>query len=186
MKKLIATVATAAALVATQVPAFAQQTQAPNVTIVKPDPNTARAADGAAKAADTAAKSADAAATQANKAAARADTPKAVVVNTTRAMPIDPASVMTTVPQGSFTTAELMKHAVKTQAGDDIANIDEFVFTPDGRIEYVVLGFGGFLGIGEKDVMLPWSDFQIDHDNKLLTANLTKDQVEKLPEMARN
>jgi sporulation protein YlmC with PRC-barrel domain len=37
-----------------------------------------------------------------------------------------------------------------------IGEIDEIVLTGDGRIEAVVIGVGGFLGIGEKNVAVPY------------------------------
>ena len=38
-----------------------------------------------------------------------------------------------------------------------IGDIDELIFDKDGRIQAVVVGVGGFLGIGTKDVAFPYS-----------------------------
>lgn len=42
-----------------------------------------------------------------------------------------------------------------------IGDVNDLVFGKDGRIEAVVVGVGGFLGIGQKDVALPMSAFEI-------------------------
>ncbi len=39
-----------------------------------------------------------------------------------------------------------------------IGDIDELIFDKDGRIQAVVVGVGGFLGIGTKDVAFPYSE----------------------------
>lgn len=97
---------------------------------------------------------------------------------------VDPARIPTQMPDGTVDTATLMDHAVRTMGDDEIAEVRSFVMSADGRIEYVVLGFGGFLGIGEKDVLMPWSAFTIDPDEHFLRVAVSADAVKAMPEMA--
>lgn len=91
--------------------------------------------------------------------------------------------VETTVPAGSYLSTDLMDEAVQTPDGENIADSEAFVITPEGQITHMVIGFGGFLGLGEKRVMLPWEAFSISGDDSTrFTVNLTKEQVEALPE----
>jgi len=49
----------------------------------------------------------------------------------------------------------------------------------------VIVGVGGFLGLGEKDVALPFDQLTIarDADNKLVvTSSATKESLEAAPE----
>jgi sporulation protein YlmC with PRC-barrel domain len=68
--------------------------------------------------------------------------------------------------------------------GQKIASINDFVLTPDGKVDAVVVDFGGFLGIGTKQVALAYEGlkFMADASNKLyLQVNVTKDQLDKAP-----
>jgi sporulation protein YlmC with PRC-barrel domain len=53
-------------------------------------------------------------------------------------------------------------------AGEDLGKVDDFVLDLDsGRIAYVVLSIGGFLGIGDRLHAVPWELFSTtkqDHD----------------------
>jgi sporulation protein YlmC with PRC-barrel domain len=58
-------------------------------------------------------------------------------------------------------TSRLIDQPVYSSAGDDaeeIGNITDLVFTQDGQINAVVIGVGGFLGIGEKSVAVDFRE----------------------------
>ena len=66
--------------------------------------------------------------------------------------------------------SQLIDQPVYSSAGDDaeeIGNISDMIFTEDGRISGVVIGVGGFLGIGEKNVAVPFDmlEFTLAADN---------------------
>lgn len=66
--------------------------------------------------------------------------------------------------------SELIDQAVYSSTGDDaeeIGNITDIVFDEQGSITAVVIGVGGFLGIGEKSVAVPFDvlEFVIATDN---------------------
>jgi len=69
--------------------------------------------------------------------------------------------------------SRLIDQPVYSSAGDDaeeIGNITDLVFSEDGQITAVIIGVGGFLGIGEKAVAV---DFQ------LLEFTLAADNTER-------
>jgi hypothetical protein len=47
-----------------------------------------------------------------------------------------------------------------------------------GRIAYAVLGFGGFLGLGEKVVAVPWEALTYDADNNRFIVNVSREKLE--------
>ncbi|HRO60498.1 MAG TPA: PRC-barrel domain-containing protein [Burkholderiaceae bacterium] len=54
---------------------------------------------------------------------------------------------------------------VENPQGDNIGKIRDMVIDPStGQIQQVVVGVGGFLGIGEKDVALQWDGLQIEQE----------------------
>jgi hypothetical protein len=51
-------------------------------------------------------------------------------------------------------------------SGEELGKVDEFVIDFDiGRIAYVVVAVGGFIGIGEKLFAVPWELFSIRADD---------------------
>jgi len=50
-----------------------------------------------------------------------------------------------------------------------------------GKIEYVVVEFGGFLGIGEKFFAVPFGALKIDTDRHAFILEKTKSELEKAP-----
>jgi putative membrane protein len=57
--------------------------------------------------------------------------------------------------------SELEGTAVRSANDENIGEIDEIVLDREGRVVAVVVGVGGFLGIGEKDVAIPFSALEI-------------------------
>ncbi|MGY4314966.1 PRC-barrel domain-containing protein [Bradyrhizobium sp. JR3.5] len=50
-----------------------------------------------------------------------------------------------------------------------------------GKVAYAVLGYGGFLGIGDDHYPTPWSSLTYDTNLGGYRTNVTKDQLEKAP-----
>ena len=78
--------------------------------------------------------------------------------------------------------AELMGDSVENGEGEKLGDIETLVVAEDGTIEHVVLGVGGFLGIGEKEVAVPWDRFTVVPEEDRLVADLSREELEALPE----
>ena len=54
----------------------------------------------------------------------------------------------------------------------------------DGKVTAVVIGVGGFLGIGERDVAVNFESLRLaqDSNNKKVSLNVTKDSLKAAPE----
>jgi len=55
-----------------------------------------------------------------------------------------------------------------------------------GRVAYAVLGFGGFLGLGEDHYPLPWAKLTYDENLGGYRTDVTRDQVERAPKYRGN
>ncbi|KQU94490.1 photosystem reaction center subunit H [Ensifer sp. Root31] len=55
-----------------------------------------------------------------------------------------------------------------------------------GRVAYAVLGFGGFLGIGEDHYPLPWAKLTYDENLGGYRTDVTREQVERAPKYHGN
>ncbi|MBK5568642.1 PRC-barrel domain-containing protein [Ensifer sp. 2YAB10] len=55
-----------------------------------------------------------------------------------------------------------------------------------GRVAYAVLGFGGFLGLGEDHYPLPWAKLTYDENLGGYRTDVTRDQVDRAPKYRGN
>lgn len=67
----------------------------------------------------------------------------------------------------------LLEDAVYDPAGRRIGEVEEMILDiRTGCVRYVVLAFGGFLGIGRKHVAVPWSALTPDLDSRRCVLNV--------------
>lgn len=103
------------------------------------------------------------------------------------------AVAQTAKPAVAFVTeqpsAEWLAHVffgakVQNAAGEIIGDVNDLVFTRSGQISTVVLGIGGLLGVGEKNVAVPYSalSFKAGPDGaRIIVAALTNDELKSAP-----
>ncbi|CZT35854.1 PRC-barrel domain-containing protein [Rhizobium sp. 9140] len=66
--------------------------------------------------------------------------------------------------------------------GKRIGSIERLIIGKrSGQVAYAVLGFGGFLGIGEDHYPIPWTKLSYDEELGGYRTQLTREQVEKAP-----
>jgi sporulation protein YlmC with PRC-barrel domain len=76
----------------------------------------------------------------------------------------------------------LVHDRVVNLAGQDIGRVEELmVDVTTGRIAYVVLSFGGFMGFGNKLFALPWAAITVDEAKKRFVCNATRETLERMP-----
>lgn len=74
---------------------------------------------------------------------------------------------------------------------DDIGEVNDVILSMDGSVRAVILGVGGFLGIGEKDVAVEMDRIRIVHeegdsDDFFLVVNANKALLEEAPAFKRD
>jgi sporulation protein YlmC with PRC-barrel domain len=93
------------------------------------------------------------------------------------------AEIMTSVPANSATVTDWYKQNVYDPSDHKIGEIMDVLVSPDGKATALIVGVGGFLGAGEKDVAVPFS--AVKHtmkDKKIyLTMDTTKDALKSAP-----
>jgi sporulation protein YlmC with PRC-barrel domain len=76
----------------------------------------------------------------------------------------------------------LVGDRVRNSAGDDLGKIEELMIDlVRGRVAYAVLSFGGFLGIGDKLFVVPWSALQVDQPAHEFVLDIKREILEKAP-----
>ena len=70
--------------------------------------------------------------------------------------------------------------------GKEVGLVDDLIFGEQKKIVGVVVGVGGFLGIGKKDVGLDWQQAKLQEDQaagtKKIQISLTKAELEAAPD----
>ncbi|WP_434621849.1 PRC-barrel domain-containing protein [Azospirillum sp. B2RO_4] len=71
---------------------------------------------------------------------------------------------------------------------DDLGDIDNVVIGADGRVQYVLVGRGGFLGIGEELVPVPWKDLRVTPapNQDTFVLNVPDSVLEKAPSIGND
>jgi|tagenome__1003787_1003787.scaffolds.fasta_scaffold20959684_4 sporulation protein YlmC with PRC-barrel domain len=91
-----------------------------------------------------------------------------------------PAQIMTTVPQNAMTVTHWYKQNVYDPSDNKIGEIMDVLVDKDGKATALIVGVGGFLGMGEKDVAVPFNAVQVtnrDNNKWYLVMNTTKDAL---------
>jgi len=76
---------------------------------------------------------------------------------------------------------------VYNRRGDRLGTIYNFMVDKrSGRVEYAVMSFGGFLGMGERHYPLPWNLLTYDERAGGYVVDLDERQLERAPSFGRN
>ncbi len=79
-----------------------------------------------------------------------------------------------------FRASKVIGSSVVNEADDTVGKVDDIIIAESGKSPYVVLSVGGFLGIGEKLVVLPYEQLKT-MDRKIVMPGATKDALKDLP-----
>ncbi|SIN95255.1 PRC-barrel domain-containing protein [Vannielia litorea] len=73
--------------------------------------------------------------------------------------------------------------AVYSRDGTHIGSIDHLMIDKQsGRVGWAVMGFGGFLGLGEDYYPIPWAALHYDTARDGFVTDITEEQVKGAPE----
>jgi sporulation protein YlmC with PRC-barrel domain len=86
---------------------------------------------------------------------------------------------------GEHRASNILNAGMKNAAGENVGSVNDLLIDGTGKITHVIVGVGGFLGIGERNVALKFEQVQLakDSNNRLTaTANVTKENLNSAPE----
>lgn len=76
---------------------------------------------------------------------------------------------------------DLLGKSVINDAKERIGEIEDIIITPDNAASYAIIGVGGFLGIGERRVAIPFHQIRMKNGT-LILPGATKEALKALPE----
>lgn len=80
-----------------------------------------------------------------------------------------------------YRTSKVVGSTVVNENKDTVGTIDDLIVTPNAKVPFAVLSVGGFLGMGTKYVVVPFSDLKVA-DKQMVLPGATKDSLAALPE----
>lgn len=91
--------------------------------------------------------------------------------------------LMTSIPSDSVTVTDWYKQDVYDPQNNKIGQVMDVLVAPNGKVNSLIVGVGGFLGAGEKDVAVDFSTIKRTTKNNsiYLTMNTTKDALKSAP-----
>ena len=94
-----------------------------------------------------------------------------------------PEQTFTTLPSRALPISDYYKQSVYDTQDNKIGTISDLLVDKDGKVNAVIVGVGGFLGAGEKNVAVPFNALKLTDKNgkRYLVMDTTKEALEKAP-----
>ena len=79
--------------------------------------------------------------------------------------------VMTQAPADSHTITDYYKQSVYDGQNNKVGSIEDVLVNRSGQVDAVVIGVGGFLGVGEKHVLVPFRAIKVSQEKTNASAS---------------
>jgi sporulation protein YlmC with PRC-barrel domain len=119
------------------------------------------------------------AALAAGAAAAQQPTAPPAVVTTTK-----PPTFIASQPVNEWLAGNLIGVVVRNPAGEMLGDVNDLMLDQQGKVTAVVIGVGGFLGVGEKAVAVPFDSVKVAKNaegQRVATIDATRVTLEAAP-----
>ncbi len=83
-------------------------------------------------------------------------------------------------PAAGWSVRTLVGKKVRGPGGEEVGEVENIVFSPEGKVFKLILSTGGILGIGDKNLAVKWSDVKIGPGYDYVTTPITAETVERL------
>ena len=82
---------------------------------------------------------------------------------------------------------KLIGMRIKGADGKDLGEIDQLIVdTSSGKITHAIVGLGGVAGVGEKHVVVPWSELKFTRDGDTSVVMMERAKLEAAPRYTRD
>jgi PRC-barrel domain len=99
------------------------------------------------------------------------------IPQTAAIMKIDPATLAT-----GYRVSKVVGSTVVNDANETVGTVDDLIVTPTATTPFAILSVGGFLGLGTKYVIVPFTSLQVKDKTHMILPGATKDSLKELPE----
>ena len=74
----------------------------------------------------------------------------------------------------------ILGKTIYNDSGEKIGKVQDLIIAPDKSVSYLIIGAGGFVGIGRHDVAIPATQVQ-EQSGRLVMAGASKEVVKSMP-----
>lgn len=101
------------------------------------------------------------------------------------AQPAQPGGTAEVDTTDAVPADDLIGRTVIGADGESLGEVNDILLSQSGEIDRVVVGSGGVLGIGEREIAIPWSDAESSATSDELRVTMTKAEFDGAPEYER-
>jgi sporulation protein YlmC with PRC-barrel domain len=76
--------------------------------------------------------------------------------------------------------ANLIGRSVTNSKNETIGKVESVYLSSTGKVDSIIVGVGGFLGVGERYASLHWKDLQVSDNGEKVVLNMSKDQLKAM------
>jgi sporulation protein YlmC with PRC-barrel domain len=87
---------------------------------------------------------------------------------------------MRAVAVGWSAKKQILRQPVYNEQTQKVGTIDDLIIAPDTSVSFVIVGAGGFVGVGRHDVAIPANQLK-QQDGKIVLPGATKEAIKALP-----
>ena len=87
---------------------------------------------------------------------------------------------MRAVAVGWSAKKQILRQPVYNEQTQKVGTIDDLIIAPDTSVSFVIVGAGGFVGVGRHDVAIPVNQLK-QQDGKFVLPGATKEAIKALP-----
>ena len=89
--------------------------------------------------------------------------------------------------RGLVSSQDVIGVKVKNPQNEDLGKIEMLIIEKiTGKTCYVILSFGGFLGLGDKLFPLPWNEIHYNPESDAFILNVPKETLKQAPQLDKN
>ena len=94
-----------------------------------------------------------------------------------------PEQTISSLPSGALPISDYYNQSVYDTKDNKVGDVNDLLVDKDGKVSAVIIGVGGFLGAGEKNVAVPFNALKLTDKNgkRYLVMDTTKEALEKAP-----
>ena len=87
---------------------------------------------------------------------------------------------MEEVAVGWSVKKKILGRIVSNEKNEAVGKVDDIIIAPDKGVSYLIIGAGGFVGLGRHEVAIPIDQIQ-EQGGKIVLPGATKEAVKALP-----
>jgi sporulation protein YlmC with PRC-barrel domain len=94
-----------------------------------------------------------------------------------------PEQTISSLPSGALPISDYYNQSVYDTKDNKVGDVNDLLVDNDGKVGAVIIGVGGFLGAGEKNVAVPFNALKLTDKGgkRYLVMDTTKEALEKAP-----